>query len=277
MGVLFSVDNPQSRYASFDNGIIHSGAGTSVLGHYNEQKVLDANGHYLATLSGPHLFPAADTEPALHAEKGVVYRDEQPVARYQGHVSGACAAAYLYLKAQSATNYDLAPESIPPKNDDSEKTECWTFDELMANIKVQCTPLVLVLLIAAAAGIIYTVVQFPRNIAYLLEAGGSPGIGMLCIWGGAFIFSFVRCTYPAIRDFRDIAVVLWKNFVPYLHASWIFLIVSCMYASIEGFLSLSYISGMLSLLPEVVLLLSIPLWLLQLIRSLYLLYKVNPL
>lgn len=259
MGTIYSIQGTQYCLATFDNGNVFVGQNSTAYGTYHLDKVYDKNGCIIATVSGGALFPTAKAEGVFTVKDTYIYRNNTPYVKYDGDAEGACAAAYLLYKNHTIT---------------TNQQVYWSFHDLWENIYGKSSTFVKVLIVLGLILIAYWVLQLPALAAILLKQ--DVGLIMICLWAGAFLFGFKKKAHPVLREMRDVFSFLWDLLIPYLHAIWISFAVSCIYALVDGYFSLSFFSSSLYAFPQTVLCLTAPLYMVHLIRLLFLLYVHKP-
>ena len=268
MGLVFSCDSKHQIIARFEKDTAYLGYTTQFLGRYVNGKVYDNRGLAVASYGNNTLYALDDDKVSFSFVNDVIYNGNTPYASFQGDAVGACAAAYLYYRTQCADDISKTHVGEPFHKCNN---GYWTFMDLCENIITRTSTLVKLLLafIFLSAG--YAIFQVPSMIAFLFE---EDFIGWLtiCIWGGAFLFNFWNKTHPSFYDFRGVFVWLWKFLIPYLHIMWIETVMVCIYAIIDGYFSFSFFARIISLLPNTIVL-TLPLYLLNLVCSLYFHYR----
>ena len=270
MGLIYACQSPYNCLARYESGTVYLGQSSFVCGSYRDGYVYDAEGTLIATYCNNVLHSNEKEGLAFVVENNCICHGKTPFARFQGDKEGACATAYLYFRQQTCEDTTPTPTETKPTETTS-KDGYWTFNDLWKNILEQTSTLVKVIVAAVLLIVGYHIFQLPAVVAYLVEEDFGPI--MLCIWGGAFLFGFRRNTYPLFNCMKHVISWLWEFFIPYLHVAWIMVVVSCIYAAANGFFSFSYLAGMIYTLPAMSLSLSMPLYLMNLAKSLYLLYK----
>ena len=265
MGLIFSCQNAQNCLARFENGIVYVGHSTLTCGSYAAGKVYDGEGNIIATYCNNALHPTDKDGLAFVVKNNCICRGETPYAFFQGNTEGACVAAFLHYRKQMYGDAVDRPEAGNTIDD------YWSFDVFWKNINERIPAFLKIIIILAVLLVGYNLFQLPTVVAYLFEE--EIGLILICVWGGAFLFGFRRNTYPLFKDMRHILAWLWEYLVPYLHVAWIVVVIICIYSVANGFFSFSYLAGVIYYLPATVLPLTMPLYLINLVRSLYLLYR----
>ncbi|MBR7122702.1 MAG: hypothetical protein IKC95_04535 [Oscillospiraceae bacterium] len=270
MGFIFSHQNTEKCFARFENGTVYLGHSTLTCGSYAAGKVYDEAGKLIATYCNNVLYPTDENTATFVVENNCIYSGKTCYACFQGDKDGACAAAYLYYKNQTAMDTDLVrtQDNKPPETFGD---TYWSFDDLWKNINERASTLMKVIMVLLLLVVGCNLIQLPAVVAYLLEE--DIGLIILCTWGGAFLLGFRRNSYPLFKNIRHVIAWLWEYLLPYLHVSWIVIVIACIYSTANGFFSFSYLAGVLYYLPATILPLTMPLYLINLARSLYLLYK----
>lgn len=273
MGVIFSAQNQQIRLASYDQEHIFLGYSSAACGKYHSGSVYDNDGNIIATYYNGSLYPTDTRDGIFFVKNNNIYLDNTIYALFQGTEEGACAAAYLYYREQSSAN---ARNAFTPQatGTSTASDDYWSFADFWKHIYNDSSTLVKILILAAISISAYWIWQLPSCLALLLEENW--GRIIICILAIAFLFGFKWNTYPRFKKISHIFSLLWDLLIPYLHAIWIIVVAICIYSLMNGVFSFYLLANILRYLPYAILPLITPLFLIHLIRQLYLLHKYKP-
>lgn len=279
MGTLFSSGESKSPFAHFKGNIIYSADRESVLGRYQSPYVFDVNDNIVAVLADDAVYYTDKNGQKLRilhiAENNIMY-GERKIAKYQGDLEGACAAAFLYF--QEKLTGEKKPDNpliAEPKFDNPEPgEEIYTLSlaDLWKEFVEKCPGLLKAIIAIALLSSIYPLCQFPVTVSVLWESYDF-GVAFLIIWIGAFLFGTVKHWNVCIESFSQFLRLLWKLLIPYLHALWMGIGYICIYAMDGGYFTASFFSQLLTISPALLLYMAAPLYLVQLVRVLYEIHK----
>ena len=255
MGILFSNEESHERLASYENGLVCSAHDERVLGSYNSDSILDANGRSVAVFRDDQVYDFRQEKCILRTVQGCVIQDDRIVARYQGDPMGACAAYLLYIgkKTEKKT---------------TEKSRVMTLSELWTQFDQKCPGFIKVISAIYSVASLFFLYQLPATVITLLESEGY-GVVLLILWGGAFLIGLINYWEPWVISLSHFFRLIWRLMIPYLHAFWMAIVYTCIYAMYQGYFTGTFLSGILTVFPSAFLYLTMPLYLIQLIRALY--------
>ncbi len=276
MGVLFSNNEQRSVIARYENGVVYSLDGGRVLGRYDAGYIFCTGDQPIAVYCENKVYDTKNEMIFLHAEQGCVLCNDVVIAKYQGSTEGACAAAFLLYEEKLTGKESLSrtQSKLFENRDESidEDIPNISLKDLWVMFNVRCPGFLKVIVALLLLASVYYLYQFPATITLLLESG-TVGVIMLVLWGGAFLLGLRKCWAPEVEDFSAFLGLLWRTLIPYLHSSWIMIVFTCINAAYQGYFSSMYLSSALLLFPPAAFYLTLPLFVLQLVRVLYVLHK----
>ncbi len=274
MGVIFSNNEACAVLARYENGLVYAADGGRILGGYDSGYIFNVSDEPIAFYSEGKVRDIKEERCILYTTEGCILQNERVIAKYQGGVEGACAAVFLLYEERLTGNRSGTIASKPNKifSDSSEETQSISLAGLWTVFDLSCPKFLKIVVALFALASVYFLYQLPATIALLLESA-EIGMIMLTLWGGAFLLGLRKCWDPWIEDFPTFLGLLWKLLVYYLHASWISIVFTCIYAAHQGYFSSWFLSSMLTLFPSAALYLTLPLFALQFVRIVYVVYK----